>query len=110
MSTCATSESTAALSLEDPAYVVKTKSLWERSGCRAPLAMTVVEYLGHGDPAFGGAADDRALGPDGKILGWPERLNEKPVVFHTIDAAHAAAKLIKNRRDGSILGVCPVWR
>ena len=94
------------LSLEDSAYVLKAKSQW---GC-LPLSMTVIEYSGDGDPAFGGSADDRALGHNGLILERMQRLNQEPVTFKTIEAAHEAAKLITNRRENSILGVAPVWR
>jgi len=92
------------LSLENPAYVEQTKTAW--AGCQ-PKGMRVVEYAGKGDPFFGGSADDRPLGCDGLIL--QRGSNEPRTEFQTIEAAHEAAKAIKNRRPGSLLGVMPWW-
>ncbi len=93
------------LSLENPAYVERTKSQW---GQCLPRRMGVIEFSGTGDPAFGGSADDRPLGIDGLIL---ERGSNAPrAEFETIEKAHEAARAIKNRRPDSILGVLPSWR
>lgn len=90
-------------SLEDPAYVTRVKSSWPVQ----PACIGVVEYCGTGDPLFGGGADDRGLGVDGRIL---PRLSSAPrATFKTIEAAHEAAKLITNRRPDSVLGVTPCW-
>lgn len=93
------------LSLEDPAFVESAKTRWRG---QLPLRMTVLEYHGTGDPAFGGRADDRALGLDGLIL--PPHSTKQRAIFNTIEEAHQAAKAIKNRRPDSILGVLPLWR
>ncbi len=91
------------LSLEHPAYVEQTKAKWR---CQ-PKGMTVVEFFGSGDPAFGGNADDRSLGCNGLIL---ERNSSVPCAeFQTIEAAHEVARAIKNRRPDTILGVLPWW-
>lgn len=91
-----------ALSLENPAYLEKTKAMWRGY---LPKGMHVVEFYGDSDPAFGGNADDRPLGVNGLIL---ERGSSVPrAEFKTIEEAHEAAKAIKNRRPGSILGVLP---
>lgn len=96
-------ESAATLSLEDPAYVTSMKARWPAM----PRVMGVVEYSGTGDPFFGGSADDRPLGLDGRIL---PRLSPEPrAQFKTIEEAHTAATLINNRRPGSLLGVTPSW-
>ncbi len=92
--------------LGQPGAVEHIRARWRCD----PLHMIVIEYHGHGDVAFGGNADDRALGPDGFIIPRNQRWNTSPEVFHTLEAAHEAAKAIKNRREGSILGVAPSWR
>lgn len=91
-------------SLEDPAYVARIKAAWPA----LPTSMSVVEYCGTGDPFFGGDADDRGLGRDGRIL--PRSSSEPRAEFKTIEEANAAAKLIINRRPNSTLGVTPTWR
>lgn len=93
-------------SLEDPAYVARIKAAWPA----LPTSMSVVEYCGTGDPFSGGDgdADDRGLGRDGRIL--PRSSSELRAEFKTIEEAHAAAKLITNRRPNSTLGVTPTWR
>lgn len=91
--------------VEDSAYVERMKALWRAP----PLDMEVIEFLGTGDPAFGGAADDRPLGREGRILARGHTQSDL-AVFKTIDEAHEAAKLIPNRRHGSLLGVLPRWR
>ena len=96
-------EATAKLSLEDPAYVSSVKARWPVM----PKVMGVVEYSGTGDPFFGGDADDRALGLEGRIL--PRLSSEPRAQFKTIEDAHEAAVLIQNRRPGSLLGVTPSW-
>lgn len=59
----------------------------------------------HGASGF---RDDCPLGVNGLIL---ERgSNVRRAEFKTIEEAHEAAKAIKNRRPGSILGVLPWWR
>lgn len=90
-------------SLENPDYVANLKALWK---C-PPKGMMVIEFSGDGDPAFGGSADDRALGKFDAIL--PRGSNEPRAEFTTIDAAHEAAKTISNRRPNSILGTAPWW-
>ncbi len=95
------------LSLEMPQYVAHRKQCWAAA---QPLSMIVIEYFGDGDPAFGGSADDRALGPAGVILDRQDRMHTQPVSFSCIDDAHVAAKAIKNRRANTILGVAPIWR
>lgn len=93
------------LSLEHPDYVAALKKKWRS----LPLGMTVIEYLGDGDPAFGGAADDRSLGKDGLVLERFHKVADE-ASFTTIEDAHQAALQIRNRRPGSILGVAPYWR
>lgn len=93
-----------ALSLENMAYVEKSLAQWPA----LPKSMIVIEYHGDGDPAFGGSADDRALGTEGEIL--PRCGIGQRAVFLTIEDAHQAAKVISNRRPGSVLGVAPTWR
>jgi len=92
------------LSLEKPEYLAHQKKLWRSV---LPKVMIIVEYQGTGDPAFGGTADDRPLGENGIILSQSSNLPRAE--FLTIEAAHEAAKEIKNRRQGSILGVIPTW-
>lgn len=95
-------------SLEQPDAICRIRSKWRGA---EPTSMTVIEYHGDGDPAFGGAADDRPLGPEGLILTRGEQLQGiKPRVFATLEAAHDAAKQVKNRRPNSILGVATSWR
>jgi hypothetical protein len=93
-----------ALSLENPTYVEQARATW--ADCQ-PKGMRIVEYAGKGDPFFGGSADDRPLGCDGLIL--QRRSNEPRAEFQTIEAAHEAAKAIKNRRPEYLLGVVPWW-
>lgn len=100
---------TARNGIDDPEYVQRKKAQWSAQGI-APISMMVVEYCGTGDPAFGGSADDRALGPDDRILTWKESLSEIPLVFSNIDDAHEAAKRIVNRRPNSLLGLSNCWR
>lgn len=95
--------------LEHPEYVARHKAQWLAQGV-SPVSMIVVEYWGDGDRAFGGNADDRALGPDGVILSTSDLLTTKPVVFDSIDMAHEAAKRIVNRRPDSLLGASISWR
>lgn len=93
------------LSLEDPAYVPAMLAAWNA----LPKSMIVIEYCGNGDPAFGGQGDDRVLGTNGSIL--PRQHTDAKVArFDTVEAAHAAARTIPNRRSNSILGVAPSWR
>ncbi|MBR8043389.1 hypothetical protein KDW40_02260 [Burkholderia cenocepacia] len=91
------------LDLLDQAYVDDLNARWAVK----PSSMTVVEFAGTGDPAFGGSADDRPLGVDGQIK--DRRSSVATAEFSTIEAAHAAAIAITNRRPGSLLGVLPVW-
>jgi len=91
--------------LEHPEYVADVKRTWAAE----PAYMTVVEFLGTGDSFFGGTEDDRALGNNGRILG-PGYHESEVEVFLSIEEAHEAAKAIPNRREGSFLGVCPVWQ
>ncbi|RYC83563.1 hypothetical protein BFJ63_vAg13510 [Fusarium oxysporum f. sp. narcissi] len=95
-------------SLEQPGAVGRIRAKWRGA---EPTSMIVIEYCGEGDPAFGGTADDRALGPDGYILRHEQRLLKiEPVEFATLEEAHEASKLVKNRRPRSMLGVAPTWR
>ena len=76
-----------------------------------PISMIVIEFLGTGDPIFGGQRDDRVLLESGQIEGRVSRKgDEKAAVFKTVADAHKAAMQISNRRPGSILGVVPTWR
>ncbi|CAN7647114.1 hypothetical protein LJR129_005034 [Acidovorax sp. LjRoot129] len=95
--------------LEHPEYVERHKAQWQSQGV-SPVSMIVVEYWGDGDRAFGGNADDRALGPNGVILSTQDRLSTEPAVFGSIDEAHEAAKRIVNRRPDSLLGASISWR
>lgn len=90
--------------LEGRPYVEKLLRTW----AVLPTYLMVVEFYGNGDPFFGGNAEDLALGWDNAILnvGAPR---EDVAVFATIEEAHEAAQGIPNRRDGSKLGVLPVW-
>lgn len=91
--------------LEHPEGVIDTRKQWKS----LPAYMLVCEYAGTGDSYFGGNADDRVLGVDGALL-QRQPLNDQAVaVFDTIDKAHEVAKGIPNRREGSVLGVMPVW-
>lgn len=94
------------LSLEDPRYIKQTEMRWR---C-LPLSMIVIEFWGNGDPAFGGSADDWVLGQSGSLFRNTFSAQDAVAVFDTIEAAHAAALRIPNRREGSILGVAPTWR
>jgi len=100
-------DTTASLSLENPAYVERCKTRW---GASLPTSMIVIEYHGFGDKAFGGAADDRPLGVSGCIFKNTVGATDQVAEFSTVEAAHEAAKLVPNRREGSILGVAPSWR
>ncbi|AQH05991.1 hypothetical protein A9R05_44395 (plasmid) [Burkholderia sp. KK1] len=92
------------LDLSDPAFVDAALKRWRT----APVSMIVLEFCGNGDPAFGGSADDRALGVDGQIK---ERMSRvETAVFTTVQEAHDAATKVTNRRPNSILGVAPRWR
>jgi hypothetical protein len=51
------------LDLTDPSYVDSQNAQWNVK----PASMIVIEFLGTGDPYFGGCADDQALGTDGRI-------------------------------------------
>ncbi|WP_321935346.1 hypothetical protein [Paraburkholderia sp. J8-2] len=90
--------------LTDPACIEQHKSQWRV----LPKSMIVIEFHGTGDAFFGGSADDRALGTNGRIK---ENARDcETARFATIEEAHAAALLIPNRRQGSSLGVAPTWR
>lgn len=91
--------------LTDPAYVEEKIAQW---GPFLPTSMIVIEFLGRGDPFFGGRADDRALATSGRIKDHPR--DGETARFATIEEAHAAALVIPNRRPHSILGVVPAWR
>ena len=71
--------------LGDPRYTAQMKHSWPSP----PVSMIVAEYLGSGDPFFGGKADDRVLGPCGSIL--PHAANRPAAVFATIEEAAEAA-------------------
>jgi hypothetical protein len=94
--------------LENPDYVARLKAEWPS----LPISMTVIEFWGDGDGYFGGSSDDRPLMRQGHIRrDIRESYQDLGVAnFATIEAAHEAAKLIPNRREGSILGVSPSWR
>lgn len=94
----------------DAEFPAKRTAEWKANGIR-PLSLMVCEYLGDGDPAFGGHADDRVMGVDGNIL--PRACGpaqQEPAVFLTVEEAHAAAQFVGNRRPGSKLGIVPRWR
>ncbi|WP_157497478.1 hypothetical protein [Diaphorobacter sp. J5-51] len=91
-------------------FVQYHKTIWRNNGYSDPVSFTVIEYLGNGDPAFGGNADDRALGANGEILDRQRRCEGvHPLIFSTIEEVHLACQAIKNRREGSILGLVPSW-
>lgn len=92
--------------LEHPGGVSKTRKQWPSP----PSYMLVMEFAGQGDTFFGGNADDRVLGVDGKILDGSPVNDQSIAVFENIDKAHEIAKGIPNRREGSLLGVLPVWQ
>ena len=94
------------LSLECSQYVAKLKEQW----AVPPSSMRVVEYLGTGDPFFGGNAEDLVLTSSGRLAREWVADKEGVAEFATIEEAHEAARLIGNRRPGSILGVVPAWR
>ncbi len=98
------------IGVEHDGFPEATRAKWAASKTQEPISMIVIEYWGHGDPGFGGSADDRALGPDGLILDWQTRRVHKPLEFATVESAHEAAKQIRNRRKDSILGIAPTWR
>lgn len=110
MTTIPTSIPAKRLCLGDPGYVEFQLAEWSLHGYPLPLDMKVVEFFGDGDPAFGGAADDRPLGPGNVILDCRAKLVQKAVVFATLEEAHAAALKISNRRENSLLGILPRWR
>ncbi len=85
--------------LGSPMYSARMKFQWPR----APLSMTVVEYSG----SSGVNADDRVLGDGGYLL--PRDAPAVAAVFRSIEEAEAAARVIKNRREDSTLGVVPQW-
>jgi len=89
--------------LTDPAYVERSNAQWAVK----PASMIVIEFSGTGDPFCGGSADDRVLGIDGRIKERASRAESAS--FETVEAAHAAACSIPNRRPGSVLGVAPTW-
>ena len=91
-------------------WVEKKRAEWSARGTPDPISMIVIEYWGHGDAAFGGSGDDRALGPDGLILTTQMRTRSDPVQFVSLEEAHEACKRIKNRRPDSLLGIAPRWR
>ena len=96
--------SSARRDLTDPAFVDEALKRWGT----VPKSMIVIEYSGTGDPAFGGNADDRALGVDGLIKTWTSRV--ETAEFATVQEAHEAAVKVSNRRPNTILGVAPTWR
>lgn len=81
----------------------------KRSWPVLPYSMIVMEFAGRGDSFFGGTADDRPLGLDHHLLS-PPYSKLKIAIFLNIEAAFEASCKIANRRNGSILGVCPTWR
>lgn len=91
-------------------YVEYQLAEWSQHGFTLPLDMKVVEFFGSGDQAFGGAADDRPLGPDNIILDSRAQLVQSAIVFETLEEAQAAALKITNRRENSLLGILPRWR
>lgn len=87
----------------DPAH---QESLWGS----LPVSMKLMEYHGDGDPAFGGAADDRVVLTTGKVAERGLSVSDRPAMFSTVAEAHRFAQAIPNRRPGSILGLVPKWR
>ena len=67
-----------------------------------------IEFYGDGDPMFGGAADDRVLGPGGRFLTAQESWTTPPAVYVTRAAAEYAATHASNKRKGSLLGFVQV--
>lgn len=65
------------------------------------------EFHGNGDRMFGGTADDRMLGKDGKFLtgaGWTRRDYAR---FPSKALALAAGEAASNKRKGSLLSALP---
>lgn len=91
-------------------FVQQTRAAWAARKIPEPASIVVIEYCGDGDPAFGGNADDRALGPKGLILTKEQWWSATPAEFASLEAAHEACKGIQNRRDETILGIAPRWR
>jgi hypothetical protein len=91
-------------------FIEQTRATWTARQTPEPISMIVIEYCGTADPAFGGDADDRVLGPQGLILNREQRRASEPVEFTTLEAAHEACKGITNRRPETILGIAPRWR
>ena len=90
-------------------YIEQTRAAWSARQVPDPSSIVVIEYCGTGDPAFGGNADDRALGPQGMILTKSQWWTSKPEEFASLEAAHTACQAIKNRRPNTILGIAPRW-
>jgi len=92
-------------------FVEYKRAAWLARGWPEPASVLVIEFYGDGDPAFGGSADDRALGPAGEILNRQRRAEGvEPIEFGAIEDAHLACQAIVNRRPGSILGIAPRWQ
>ena len=68
----------------------------------------VIEFKGRGDPYFGGTADDRPLGTNGRYLtarDWNGGI--RPAHFETRESAQRAGEAAP-RRPHSLLGVIPI--
>lgn len=67
-----------------------------------------MEFLGTGDPAFGGKANDRILSEDGIFLDEHRvGLDGQRQVFSDRNEAERVASLAKNRRQGGLISVLP---
>lgn len=72
----------------------------------------IMHFLGTGDPAFGGTADDRALYKVGRRLAYmrscdAQHVGGKLALFETEAAALEAEKTADGRRPGGIVSVAP---
>lgn len=67
---------------------------------------TVIEFHGKGDPYFGGSADDRPLGKNGKFLTGPYT-RDAIAEFATKDEAEKAVASAEQRKGG-LVGYIPI--
>lgn len=70
------------------------------------------EYFGDGDPMFGGAADDRTLGKDGRFLTRSHTWKDH-ATFATAAEAKSAGERAPNKREGGLIStgeeIVPDW-
>jgi len=94
--------------LRDPDYIESTKKKWRS----LPKEIIVVEFYGTGDPFFGGNADDRPLGINGRFLTAKEQSQARvpTAKFSTIEEAVAAGRAASNPRPNSLIGISCTWQ